>query len=129
MHACMHMHVLHILSYQLQVCVNGILKFEESGNRYCHPQWSLPVVVPFWREHSCNSDNYCYYHVGHVNYEVHRLGEADSQNLDTINEYIQNVTGEKFMGTWMLLAEWHIRSTWVSPWQVNFLASTDNIII
>lgn len=42
-------------------------------------------------------------------YEVYssRSGQVDSQNLDTVNEYLQNITGANFTGTWMLLVQWN----------------------
>lgn len=105
MHACNVKIWYFYKNYQLQVCTSGVLTFDEFRDFYdCNPSEQLQVVVPFWQQYT---PGILYYGANNVTYEVHRLGQADPQNLDTVNEYIQNVTGENFMGTWMLLAQWY----------------------
>ena len=59
------------------------------------------VVAPYWTDHDIRSD-------GEVYYEVLEKGYSKNNKvLNRVNQYIKLTTGSDFIGTFMILAEWH----------------------
>ena len=105
------------ISYSLtQIGTNGVLSFDQpvynaipslfpSDISSIH---NVFIVAPFW-------DDVDIRHSGNIIYKIFTNDSGKNDAIDTmslVNDYIQQQTGESFLGEWMLVVTWDS----VHPW-------------